>query len=73
MNEKIYAHFLQIVKDSVADQKEMIHEINHEEIDGLVREMESVSNLKEMFEFLGPNGTFGWEDSDILNELSKIL
>jgi len=73
MFEKIYDHFLKIVKDSAADQKEMMHEINHEEIDDMVREMESVSNLKEMFEFLGPNGTFGWEDSDILNELEKII
>ena len=73
MNEVIYNHFLQIVKDSAADQKEWMNEINHQEIDNMVKEMESVSSLKEMFKFLGPNGTFGWEDSDILNELSKIL
>jgi len=73
MNEVIYNHFLKIVKDSAADQKEWMNEINHQEIDDMVKEMESVSNLKEMFKFLGPNGTFGWEDSDILNELSKIL
>ena len=73
MNEKVYAHFLKIVKDSAADQKEWMNEINHEEIDDMVKEMESVSNLKEMFEFLGPNGTFGLDNSDILNELSKIL
>jgi hypothetical protein len=73
MNEVIYNHFLQIVKDSAADQKEWMNEINHQEIDDMVKEMESVSSLKEMFKFLGPNGTFGWEDSDILNELSKIL
>lgn len=73
MNEKVYAHFLKIVKDSAADQKEWMNEINHEEIDDMVKEMESVSNLKEMFKFLGPNGTFGWDNSDILNELSKIL
>ena len=73
MNEVIYNHFLQIVKDSAADQKEWMNEINHQEIDDMIKEMESVSSLKEMFKFLGPNGTFGWEDSDILNELSKIL